>query len=192
MSCRRPLSAIGSPLASGTDAAATVTVDEAASTDDRYHWELTALNLGGVVAPGPVELRAVLSSGHEVVDATGDGWSCERSTAIVLCTTASDLAAASTLPGLTVTTAPVGDVGTRVTVTGTVRLDGAFDGAPLNDEDVASWTIGTELAAEDLDGDGTGDLTNAGAAVSGLLVAALLALVVGAAAVTTSRRSRRP
>lgn len=180
---------LGSPLTTGADVAATVTLDEDGSTDDSYRWELRALNLGTDAADGPVDLRAVLSAGHEVVDAVGAGWTCETSTAIVLCSAMTDLAPGSVLPTLSLTTAPVGDVGTVVTVTGTIRLDGVFDGAPLNDEDVASWAIGGELAADDLDGDGTGDLTNAGAPASGLLVAALLALVAGAAALSTSRRT---
>lgn len=183
---------LGSPLTSGPDVAATVAVDEAASSDDSFRWELTALNLGTEAAPGPVDLRAVLSPGHEAVAASGDGWTCETSTAIVLCTAPGDLAAGSALPTLSLTTTPVGDVGSRVTVTGTVRLADVFDDAPLNDEDVASWTIGAELAADDLDGDGTGDLTNAGAPVTGLLVAALLVMAVGATALTATRRTSRP
>lgn len=183
---------LGSPVVSGADVATTVALDQDATTDDQLTWLLSVLNLGRDAADGPVDLRAVLSSGHEVVEATGDGWDCELSTAIVLCSTASDVAAGSVLPSVSLTTAATGDPGTTVTVTGTVRLDGVFDGAPLNDEDVASATVGAELAAEDIDGDGTDDLTNAGAPVSGLLVAALLALVVGASAVTTSRRTQRP
>ncbi len=183
---------LGSPVVSGADVATTVAIDEDASTDDQFTWVLSTLNLGPDTAAGPVDLRAVLSAGHEVLDATGDGWDCELSTAIVLCSTASDLAAGTILPPVSLTTAATGDVGTTVTVTGTVRLDGVFDGAPLNDEDVASFTIGAELAADDIDGDGTGDLTTAGAPASGLLVAAVLALVAGASVVTTTRRTRRP
>ena len=183
---------LGSPVSSGPDVAATVTFVEDASTEDTYSWALTALNLGPDDADGPVDLRAVLSAGHEVVDAAGDGWDCELSTAIVLCSTADDLAAGTALPVVTLTTAAVGDVGTTVTTTGTVRLEGVFDGAPLNDEDVASHTIGTELAAEDIDGDGTGDLTTAGVRAGGTLAVALFALAVGAAAVTASRRTVRP
>ncbi len=183
---------LGSPVSSGPDVAATVTHVEDGSTDDTFAWSLTALNLGPDGADGPVDLRAVLSAGHEVVDASGDGWTCELSTAIVLCSTTSDLDAGTALPVVSLTTAAAGDVGTTVTTTGTVRLDGVFDGAPLNDEDVASHTIGTELAAEDVDGDGTGDLTTAGVRASGMLVAALLALVVGATAVSAGRRPVRP
>lgn len=181
---------LGSPLPSGEDVAATVALDESASTDDEFSWRLQALNLGPGDATGPVDLRAVLSGGHDVVAAVGDGWACEPSTTIVLCSRTGDVPAGTALPVVTLTTAPTADVGSTVTVTGTVRLDGVFDGAPLNDEDVATATIGAELAAEDIDGDGAGDLTTAGAATTGMLVAALLALVVGASAVTTTRRSR--
>lgn len=183
---------LGSPVLSGPDVATAIAVDRAASTADEYRWELTAFNLGPDGADGPVDLRAVLSGGHEVVAASGTGWSCETSIAIVLCSISSDLAAGTALSTVALTTTPVEDVGTTVTVTGTVRLEGVVDDAPLNDEAVASRTIGTELAAEDLDGDGAGDLTTAGAHVRGLLVAALLVLVVGATAVTTTHRTRRP
>ena len=183
---------LGSPVSSGADVAATVTFDDGASTEDNYVWNLLALNLGPGDADGPVDLRVVLNATHEVASATGDGWTCEESTAIVLCTSAAGLPGASTLPALSVTTTPVGDVGSDVTVTGTVRLDGVFDAAPLNDEAVATRAVGGDLAAADIDGDGTGDLTTAGASTTGLLVAALLALVVGAGTVTTTRSTHRP
>lgn len=183
---------LGSPVTSGADVATTVTLDEAASADDAYVWTLGAYNLGPSDADGPVDLRVVLNAAHEVSGTAGDGWTCEESTAIVLCTTTDGIAAGSGLPALSLTTTPVGDVGTDATVTGTVRLDGVFDAAPLNDEAVASLAIGAELAAADIDGDGTGDLTTAGATTTGLLVAALLALVVGAGVVTTTHTTRRP
>ena len=183
---------LGSPLASGPDVATTVAFDDDASTDDSHTWRLLAVNLGSEDATGPIELRAVLSAGHEVAGAEGDGWTCETSPAIVLCSSDGDLGAGTALPEVTLTTTPDAEVGTTVTVTGTVRLDDAFDEAPLNDEAEASTTIGAGAMTEDLDGDGTDDITNAGAAVTGLLVAGLLALVVGATVVTTSRASRRP
>ena len=183
---------LGSPLADGPDVAATVAFDEDASTDDSHEWRLLAANLGGEAAAGPIELRAVLSAGHEAVGAEGDGWSCETSPAIVLCSSEGDLSAGTALPAVTLTTMPDAEVGTTVTVTGTVRLDGSDDDAPLNDEAEASATVGSGDMTEDLDGDGTDDITNAGAPVTGLLVAALLALVVGAAAVATGRTTRRP
>lgn len=180
---------LGSPVTSGADVAATVTLDRAGSSADRYRWVVTAHNLGPEDADGPVDLRIVLSADHETVDAAGEGWSCDRSAAIVLCEAATGIPAATSLPDVTLTTRPVGDVGARVSVTGTVRLEGAFDAAPLNDEDSATASIGGDLAAADLDGDGTGDLTNAGASTSGVLVAGLLALVLGAVAVRTSGRT---
>jgi hypothetical protein len=70
-----------------------------------------------------------------------------------------------------------------------VRLDGSFDAAPLNDEDDAEVAISPEFAAADLDGDGTADLSDTGAAPTGALVAALLALLAGAATLRTSRRT---
>ena len=183
---------LGSPVTSGADVAATVTTDVDASTESTYAWRLAAVNLGPGAADGPIDLRIVLNAAHEVAGASGDGWSCEESTAIVLCTSAAGIPAGAVLPELRLTTTPVGDVGSTASVTGTVRLDGVFDAAPLNDEAVASLAIGAELAAADIDGDGTGDLTTAGATTTGILVAALLALVVGAGTVTTTRRAPRP
>lgn len=184
---------LGSPVTSGPDVATTVTFDRDGSSTEAYRWVVTAHNLGSEAAEGTVDLRIVLSSDHESTAVDSGDWDCERSAAIVLCDTAAGLPAASSLPSVTVTSRPVGDVGTTVSVTGTVRLDGTFDAAPLNDEDAASISIGADLAAADLDGDGTGDLTNAGSTTTGLLVAGLLALVVGAAAVRTSARTaRRP
>ncbi len=184
---------LGSPVTDGPDVATTVTFDRDGSSADTYRWVITAHNLGTEAADGPVDLRIVLSSDHEATAIGNGDWSCDRSAAIVLCGTTAGLPAGSSLPSVTLMSKPVGDVGTTVSVTGTVRLDGAFDGAPLNDEDVASISIGADLAAADLDGDGTGELTNAGSTATGLLVAGLLALVVGAAAVRTSgRTARRP
>lgn len=182
---------LGSPVTSGADVATTVTLDEAGSTESAYAWDLGAWNLGPDDATGPVDLRIVLNAAHEVSGTSGDGWSCEESTAIVLCTTTAGIPAGTGLPPLALTTTPVADPGTDATVTGTVRLDGVFDAAPLNDEGVASLAIGADLAAADIDGDGTGDLTTAGARTTGLLVAALLALVVGAGAITTTHSTRR-
>lgn len=182
---------LGSPVTSGPDVATTVTFDRDGSSTEAYRWVVTAHNLGSEAADGTVDLRIVLSSGHEATAVDGGDWSCDRSAAIVLCEAAAGIPAASSLDSVTVTSRPVGDVGTTVSVTGTVRLDGSFDAAPLNDEDAASVSIGADLAAADLDGDGTGDLTNAGTATTGLLVAGLLALVVGAAAVRTPARSTR-
>lgn len=182
---------LGSPVDDGPDVATTVTPTSEGS-DDVFTWELQSVNLGAADAAGPIDVRAVLSAGHEANVADGDGWTCETSTAIVLCTAATDLPAGTALPPLVVTTTPVGDVGTDVTVTGTTRLAGDFDEAPLNDEGVATVMIDGELAAADVDGDGTGDLTTAGASTTGALVAALLALVLGAAVVTTTRPSSRP
>lgn len=184
---------LGSPVTSGPDVATTVTFDGSGSSAASYRWVVTAHNLGPEAADGPVDLRIVLSSDHETTDVDSGDWSCDRSAAIVLCETAAGIPAAASLSDVTVTTAPVGDVGTSISVTGAVRLDGAFDSAPLNDEDAATVSIDADLAADDLDGDGTGDLTDAGTATSGLLVAGLLALVMGAATVrTTGRTARRP
>lgn len=184
---------LGSPVASGPDVAATVTFDRAASTAESYRWLVTAHNLGPDAAEGPVDLRIVLSSDHETTEVVSGDWSCDRSAAIVLCETDAGIPAATSLSTVTVTTAPVGDVGATISVTGAVRLDGAFDAAPLNDEDAATVSIDANLAAEDLDGDGTGDLTDAGAATRGVLVAGLLALVMGAATVrTTGHTAHRP
>lgn len=181
---------LGSTVTSGADVAATVATD-GDGTGAEFTWRVAAHNLGPDDGDGPVDVRIVLSTGHAVRSVTGDGWTCDESSAIVLCETDSDLAAGSSLPTITLRTAPDGDVGDTVTVTGTARLEGVFDPAPLNDEDVAALSIGAERAAADLDGDGTGDLTDAGAEVTGILVAAILALVVGGGAVATSRRSNR-
>lgn len=183
---------LGSPVSSGPDVAATVTSDGTGSTESSYAWTLAAVNLGPGDADGPVDLRVVLNAAHEVTGTSGDGWSCEESTAIVLCTSTAGIPAGTQLPPLSLTTTPVGDVGSTASVTGTVRLEGVFDAAPLNDEAVASLAIGGDLAAQDIDGDGTGDLTTAGATTTGLLVAGLLALVVGAGTVSTTRRTRQP
>lgn len=183
---------VGSPVTSGPDVATTVTLDEEASTPDAFRWEVTAHNIGPGDADGPVDMRLVLSSEHETTDVTGD-WTCEQSAAIVLCEIDADLPAGTSLPSLSLSTAPTGEVGATVSVTATARLDGIFDGAPLNDEDTASATIGGETATTDLDGDGTGDLTDAGAATTGMLVAGLVAVVIGAAAIGATRRTaRRP
>lgn len=179
---------LGSPVDDGPDAVATVTLDPEAS-DGTFVWEAIAHNLGPEAAEGPIDLRMVLSSTHEAVAASGDGWSCDASDAIVLCTSDAPLPAQERLPPVTLTTEPVGDVGERVSVTATVRLEATFDAAPLNDEDAATATIDAASAAEDLDGDGNADLTDTGATVTGLLVAALLALVAGAAALGGRRRT---
>lgn len=182
---------LGSPVEDGPDAATTVTLDPEAS-NGQLVWQGTVHNLGPGRADGPIDLRLVLSPEHESAEATGEGWSCEASDAIVLCTTESALPAGGRLPIVRLTTDPVGDVGERVTVTATVRLDGVFDGAPLNDEDAASATINaSDAAATDTDGDGDADLTDAGAPATGLLVAALLALVAGAASLGGARRPAR-
>lgn len=178
---------LGSPVDDGPDAAATVALDPDAS-NGQLVWDGTVHNLGTEPADGPIDLRLVLSPEHESVGATGDGWSCETSDAIVLCTTEAGLPAGARLPTVRLTTETTGDVGTRVTVTGTVRLDGVFDAAPLNDEDAASATITAAGMAADVDGDGEADLTDAGAPITGLLVATLLALVVGAASLGGARR----
>lgn len=180
---------LGSPVSSGPDVATTVIHDSGRSDDDRFRWIVTAHNIGPADVEGPVDLRIVLSPDHETVEVVGEGWTCEPSAAIVLCETDAGIPAATSLPAITMTTSPVGDVGASVSVTGTARLDGVFDAAPLNDEDSATASIGASGIAEDIDGDGTGDLTEAGASTTGLLVAALLALVVGAGAVRTSRRT---
>ena len=180
---------IGSPVSSGPDVATTVGLDGAAVGGDDFRWTVTAHNIGPADAEGPVDLRLVLSPDHETVEVAGDGWTCEPSASIVLCETDQGIPAATSLPAITMTTSPVGDVGASVSLTGTARLDGVFDAAPLNDEDSATASIGAAGVAEDIDGDGTGDLTEAGASTTGLLVAALLAMVVGAAAVRTSRRT---
>lgn len=180
---------LGSPVSTGPDVTATVTLDRAASTEEAYRWSITAHDIGPAAAPGPIDVRMVLSADHETTDVGGDGWACEQSAAIVLCQTDAGIAAGTSLPRITLTTRPIGAVGTNITVTGTVRLDGAFDAAPLNDEDSAAAAISTELAAADLDGDGTGDLTDAGAAPLGALVVALLALLAGAATLRTTRQT---
>lgn len=180
---------LGSPVSSGPDVATTVTFGDSGSSDDDFRWTVTAHNIGPADVEGPIDLRLVLSPDHETMQVAGDGWTCEPSAAIVLCETDAGIPAATSLPGITMRTRPVGDVGVSVSVTGTARLDGVFDAAPLNDEDSATASIGAGGVAEDIDGDGTGDLTEAGAATTGLLVAALLAMVVGTGAIRTSRRS---
>lgn len=180
---------LGSPVASGPDIATTVTRETTESSDGGYRWTATVFNFGPDDATGPVDVRIVLSEGHETRDIASGDWSCERSAAIVLCELDSTVPAGTALPPVTVTTGPTGDVGATVSVTATARLDGIFDAAPLNDEDEATAFISGEIAAADLDGDGTGDLTNAGAATSGLLVAAIIAFAIGASAVRTSRRA---
>ena len=184
---------LGSPVSSGPDLATTVVHEDDPADDGRHTWQVGVHNLGPEDADGPLDVRIVLSPAHEAVEASGQGWTCDLAAAIVLCSTDAAAAAGTSLPPLTLTSAPVGDVGASMSVTGTVRLDGVFDAAPLNDEATASPTAGAGDAATDLDGDGTADITDAGAPVEGLLVAGLLAVVVGAATVRTSRRSaRRP
>lgn len=182
---------LGSPVTSGPDIATTVARDTAESPDGEYRWTATVFNFGPDDADGPVDVRIVLSEGHETRAIDGADWSCERSAAIVLCQVESAVPAGTALSPVTVTTGPTGDVGATVSVTATARLDGIFDAAPLNDEAEASAFISGEVAAADLDGDGTGDLTNAGAPTSGLLVAAIIALTIGASAVRTSRRAAK-
>lgn len=180
---------LGSPVASGPDLATTLAHDDDASGDERHVWLVGVHNLGPEDADGPVDVRLVLSSEHEALEATGDDWTCDVAAAIVLCRTEAAVAAGTSLPALTLTSQATGDVGTSLSVTGTVRLDGVFDAAPLNDESTASSAIDVATATSDLDGDGTADITDAGAPAVGLLVAGLLAVVLGAATVRTSRRS---
>lgn len=184
---------VGSPVSSGPDVATTVTADPDVPASERFSWQVTVHNLGRADADGPVDVRMVLSSDHAAAKATGTDWSCEPSATIVLCETDASLPAGTSLPPLSLRTAPTGDVGATVAVTATARLDGVFDEAPLNDEATATATIGGDVAAVDLDGDGTGDLTDAGATTTGMLVAGLLAIVLGAAALGATRRdARRP
>lgn len=183
---------VGSPVSTGPDVATTVTLEEP-SSQGALRWLVSAHNLGPEDGDGPVDLRIVLSSGHETTDVDSGEWTCEPSPAIVLCELDSDVAAGMSLPPMTLRTAPVGAVGATVSVTGTIRLDGVFDGAPLNDEHSADATIDGDTATTDLDGDGAGDISNAGAATTGMLVASLLAVVAGAAVLGGPRRgTRRP
>lgn len=184
---------VGSPVSSGPDVATTVSTDPDATAPDEFGWRIATHNLGPADADGPVDVRLVLSSDHETVEVTGTDWSCEPSTTIVLCETEAALPAGASLPPLSLRTAPTGDVGATVSVTATARLDGVFDAAPLNDEATATTTIGGDVAAADLDGDGTAELTDAGATTTGMLVAGLVAVVLGAAALGATRRNaRRP
>ena len=185
---------MGSPVTTGPDIAATATLDRDASTPDTLQWEVAVHNLGPGGSDGPIDLRLALSSDHETSGVQSSGWDCEESMAIVLCQSAGDLPAGTSLPPLTLTTTPTGAVGTTVSVTATARMDGSFDGAPLNDEDEASTTISGDVATSDLDGDGNGDLTNTGATTTGLLVAGLLAVVLGGTALADTGRhgARRP
>ncbi len=183
-----PSIGLGSPVASGTDVAVTVVADGSAA-GSAFTWLVDAYNLGNGAADGPVSVRLVLDGAHVATGATGTGWACEVGGAIVTCSTPDGLPGAGHLPTITMLSTPTGDVGAATGVTGTVRLDGAFDAAPLNDESSASRTIGADVAAIDTDGDGAADLTQTGAPTSALLMVALLALAAGTTTLRTVRRT---
>ena len=182
-----PSLGLGSPVSSGTDVAVTVGANAATSSASTFGWTLDVYNLGDTDADGPISVRIVLDGAHAASAASGVGWTCDVADAIITCANSNSLAAAGTTSSIEVLSAVTGSVGDSARLSGTVRLDGAFDAAPLNDEASAERTVGTELAAPDTDGDGASDLTNTGAPTLALILMVLLALATGA---TTLRASR--
>jgi hypothetical protein len=182
-----PSLGLGTPVASGPDVTVTVRADEASSSDTVFGWMIDVYNLGDSAADGPISVRIVLDGAHAATSASGTGWTCDASDVIVTCATGSTLLPAEQLPRIQLLSKIDGEVGASARMSGTVRILGAFDGAPLNDEASAEQTVGTALAAPDTDGDGTADLSDTGVSALALILLALLALAAGAATVRATR-----
>jgi hypothetical protein len=182
-----PSLGLGTPVASGPDVAVSVGADEASSSDAVFGWMIDVYNLGNSATDGPISVRIVLDGAHAATSASGTGWSCDVSDVIVTCATGSMLLAAEQLPRIQLLSAIDGDVGALASLSGTVRILGSFDAAPLNDEASAEQTVGTALAAPDTDGDGAPDLSDTGVPALALVLLALLALAAGAATLRATR-----
>jgi hypothetical protein len=182
-----PSLGLGSPVASGPDVAVTVGADEASSSDTVFGWMIDVYNLGDSAADGPISVRIVLDGAHAATSASGTGWTCDASDVIVTCATGSTLLAAEQLPRIQLLSTINGEVGTLARMSGTVRIVGVFDAAPLNDEASAEQAVGTALAAPDTDGDGAADLSDTGVPALALALLALLALAAGAATLRAAR-----
>ena len=80
--------------------------------------------------------------------------------------------------------------GSALQLTATIAPDGDPDGAPLNDEDSATTTVGTAATVTPTDDAGTDDagLSETGAGVLAPLAASLAAAALGGGLVWSSRR----
>ena len=119
------------------DPVADLSVDKSHEGDllvgEEAQWVIDVANAGPSISRGPITVTDTVPDGIEVLDAAGDGWTCEVAGQDVTCTRTDDLPIGPA-PTITVTVVPQpgieGEVTNTATVTGTTT-----DPDPANDTD---------------------------------------------------------
>ena len=112
-------------------------------------YTLTVSNSGGTTVTGTTTVKDTLATGLSFVSGTGTGWSCSAAGQVVTCTSATSVAASSSMAPITLTVAVAGNMGSSVanqasvgnsTIGAGILKDGNTDTAVIGHPDLSTST----------------------------------------------------